>query len=175
MYSRRAETLLQLARPRAAVADCSSALRINPDSGKAFKIRARAQVRLKRWTDAHRDFQEGLRIDYDDATYSESLTVAAKAKEMQAVATGKRVKDESAKEAEAARNAQRAAELAEMQRKAKDAEEMQKAAARLRGDPYVALARKQGWFTDFMGAKRGKCQKCKRCEVYCWRPVRMNS
>ncbi|CAE7286773.1 unnamed protein product [Symbiodinium sp. CCMP2592] len=50
-------------------------------SVRAFKTRARALVKLKLWKDAHADFQEGLKIDYDDATYEESVKVAGKMKE----------------------------------------------------------------------------------------------
>jgi len=84
MYSRRAQILLRLQRPRAAINDCSAALDINPDSGKAFKIRARAHVLLEQWAEAHSDFQEGLKIDYDEVAYEESQAAEAKMKEMQA-------------------------------------------------------------------------------------------
>merc|ERR1712232_47976 len=79
----------------AAANDCTAALEINPDSAKAFKIRARAYVKLERWEDAHKDFQEGLKIDGDDEqTYQDSLEAEAKAKEMRASVTAKRVKEE---------------------------------------------------------------------------------
>merc|ERR550532_2144635 len=90
LYCRRAQVLLELGRPRAAVNDCTAALGINPDSGKAYKIRARAHSRLKHWAEAHGDFQEGLRIDYDEDTYEESISVEAKMKGMKAIATEKR-------------------------------------------------------------------------------------
>eukprot|EP00435_Cladocopium_sp_Y103_P036934 s1998_g9.t1 len=98
MYGRRAELLMRLNRPRAALRDCGRALELNPDSGKAYKTRARANAKLKHWAAAHADFQEGLKIDYDDATYEESLSVAAKMKEITAVATARRVKEEADKE-----------------------------------------------------------------------------
>mmetsp|Transcript_128694 Transcript_128694/g.223162 ORF Transcript_128694/g.223162 Transcript_128694/m.223162 type:complete len:498 (-) Transcript_128694:37-1530(-) len=126
MYSRRAQLLLQLGRPRAAINDCKAALEINPDSGKAFKIRARAQVKLKRWTEAHSDFQMGLKIDYDEDTYEESLAVAAKAKEMQAVATEMRIKSEHAVEQRKLRAQQEAQAAAVAAAKAKAAAEAAK-------------------------------------------------
>lgn len=55
---RRGELLLQLQRPEAALRDCDRALELNPDSGKAYKTRGRANAKLKRWTAAHADFQE---------------------------------------------------------------------------------------------------------------------
>lgn len=185
MYSRRADMLLRAGRPKAAIRDCTTALGINPDSGKAFKTRARAHVRLKHWTDAHSDFQEGLKIDYDEATYEESLNVAAKVREMQAVATARRVKGEEAEsqrklqEARAAQEArQRQLQAEEMQRAQEQAEKA-KAMSRVTADPLVQQlfkrAQRDGYMTDFMSCKRGKCKKCKSCEVYVWRPVRMSS
>eukprot|EP00930_Biecheleria_cincta_P062664 TRINITY_DN48119_c0_g1_i1.p1 TRINITY_DN48119_c0_g1~~TRINITY_DN48119_c0_g1_i1.p1 ORF type:complete len:521 (+),score=159.50 TRINITY_DN48119_c0_g1_i1:86-1564(+) len=186
MYSRRADMLLKAGRPKAAIRDCTAALGINPDSGKAFKTRARAHARLKHWTDAHSDFQEGLKIDYDQATYEESVSVAAKVREMQAVATARRVKGEEAEsqrklqEARAAQEArQRQLQAEEMQRAQEQAEKA-KAMSRVTADPFVKQlfnkAKRDGFMSDFMSCKRGKCNKCKSsCEVYVWRPVRMNS
>eukprot|EP00747_Dinoflagellata_sp_TGD_P163828 gnl/TRDRNA2_/TRDRNA2_182945_c0_seq1.p1 gnl/TRDRNA2_/TRDRNA2_182945_c0~~gnl/TRDRNA2_/TRDRNA2_182945_c0_seq1.p1 ORF type:complete len:255 (+),score=81.66 gnl/TRDRNA2_/TRDRNA2_182945_c0_seq1:66-830(+) len=94
MYSRRAQILFQEGRPRAAVNDCTAALAINPDSGKAFKIRAKAYAKLEMWLEAHSDFQTGLKIDYDEATEEASLEVAAKAKDIKAAGVQARLKDE---------------------------------------------------------------------------------
>lgn len=94
LYSRRAQLLLKLDRPRACVNDCTAALAINPDSAKAFKMRARAYSKLHMWEEAHSDFQTGLKLDYDEETYDESLEVAAKAKEISAAAVLKRKKEE---------------------------------------------------------------------------------
>eukprot|EP00933_Yihiella_yeosuensis_P073049 TRINITY_DN81622_c0_g1_i1.p1 TRINITY_DN81622_c0_g1~~TRINITY_DN81622_c0_g1_i1.p1 ORF type:complete len:249 (-),score=105.24 TRINITY_DN81622_c0_g1_i1:134-880(-) len=82
LYSRRAQLLFQMDRPRAAVNDCNAALEGNPDSGKAFKIRARAYKKLEMWEKSHLDFQTALKIDFDDDTEEESKDVAAKAKEI---------------------------------------------------------------------------------------------
>lgn len=99
MYSRRAQFLMQLGRPRAVVNDCTAALTINPDSGKAYKVRARANLKLERWEAAHSDFQTGLKIDYDDQTDEDSREVAAKVKEMKAAEVGARVAAEEAAQA----------------------------------------------------------------------------
>merc|ERR1712205_130791 len=54
------------------------------------------------------------------------------------------------------------------------AENMEK----LRGDPHMwsiaQTALQKGWMTDFMSQKRGRC-KCKKCEVYVWRPQKLSS
>lgn len=96
LYSRRAQLLFQMDRPRAAVNDCTAALAVNPDSAKAFKIRARAYVKLELLEEAHSDFQTALKIDFDEQTEEDSKDVAAKVKEIQAA----RVKDRNTKEAE---------------------------------------------------------------------------
>eukprot|EP00747_Dinoflagellata_sp_TGD_P098422 gnl/TRDRNA2_/TRDRNA2_167447_c0_seq2.p1 gnl/TRDRNA2_/TRDRNA2_167447_c0~~gnl/TRDRNA2_/TRDRNA2_167447_c0_seq2.p1 ORF type:complete len:502 (+),score=128.88 gnl/TRDRNA2_/TRDRNA2_167447_c0_seq2:227-1507(+) len=189
MYSRRAQLLLQLSRPKAAINDCDAALAINPDSGKAFKIRARAHMKLKHWKQAHSDFQEGLRIDYDEGTYEESLSVAAKMKDINALSAERRVKAEVRAE-EAARQRQLAEQQALQRRK--EAEEQQRAKLRdieqkgarekqrWANQPLYQQAKKQGFMTDFMGQKRGKCtsKNCRMggtCEFYLWRPVRLSS
>merc|ERR1712151_496244 len=94
LYSRRAQLLMKMGRPRACVNDCNAALAVNPDSAKAFKMRAKAYKKLEMWEEAHSDFQTALKIDYDEQTYEDSLDVAAKAKEMSEAATKKRVKEE---------------------------------------------------------------------------------
>ncbi|CAK9033958.1 58 kDa phosphoprotein (Heat shock-related protein) (HRP) [Durusdinium trenchii] len=127
MYGRRAELLMRLGRPRAAMRDCCRALELNPDSGKAYKTRARANSKLKRWTSAHADFQEGLKIDYDETTYEESLTVASKMKEITAVATARRVKEEADRERKQAPSLKEQ-ELREQ--RARHQEEQQKAQVR---------------------------------------------
>jgi len=94
LYSRRAQILMQLDRPRAAVNDCNAALEINPDSAKGYKIRGRAYKKLGMWCEAHSDLQTGLKLDFDDDTEEASRDVAEKAKELQAAAVSKRVKEE---------------------------------------------------------------------------------
>lgn len=94
LYSRRAQVLFKMGRPRACVNDCNAALAVNPDSAKAYKMRARAYKKLEMWEEAHSDFQIGLKIDYDEQTYDDSLDVAAKTKEIQDAKVKQRVKEE---------------------------------------------------------------------------------
>lgn len=68
MYAKRAEFLLKLKRPRACIQDCTAAIAINPDSGKAFRIRGKAHRRLGNWEEAHKDLAMGQKLDYDDDT-----------------------------------------------------------------------------------------------------------
>merc|ERR1719191_1153243 len=68
MYAKRGEILLRLKRPRACISDCTAAAEINPDSGKAFRIRGKAHRRLGNWEEAHKDLAMGQKLDYDDDT-----------------------------------------------------------------------------------------------------------
>lgn len=98
MYSRRAQILAQLGRPRAVLNDCNAALAINPDSAKAYKMRAKANAKLERLEEAHSDFQTALKIDYDEDTEEQSRAVAEKVKEIRAAEVAKRVAEEQARE-----------------------------------------------------------------------------
>jgi suppressor of tumorigenicity protein 13 len=82
LLCRRAQLLVQLDRPLAAANDCTAALKVNPDSAKAFKIRARVFAKLEKWTEAHADFQTALKIDYDEQTEEDSKEAETKAKEL---------------------------------------------------------------------------------------------
>ena len=90
-FAARAESLLKLKRPTAAVADCNAALEINPDSGKALKVehnqiqqcplsfcghqtkimhtapqvKGKALRFLGEWEEAHRTLAKAMAIDFD--------------------------------------------------------------------------------------------------------------
>lgn len=176
LYGRRGEVLLRLGRPRAAINDCAAALALNPNQAKALKTRARANTSLKRWAEAHADFQEALKIDYDDPTWEESKPVGEKMREIAAVAAERRRRDDEA--VAAARHAEVEARLRERRDAAARLAE-EKAARdllerRFAPEPFYKLAKRNGYMIDFMGMNRGPC-KCKRCDFYLWRPVRMSS
>jgi len=78
MLAKRGELLLKLRRPVAAIRDCSHALKLNPDIGKAFRVRGIAYRKLGRWSDAHNDLKEGQRLDYDEGTSAVQKFVAEK-------------------------------------------------------------------------------------------------
>jgi len=94
LLCRRAAVLLQLGRAQGVMDDCTAALAVNPDSGKAFKLRARAYVKLEQWEKAHVDFQTGLKIDFDDQTEEESKVAEGKAKEIRESVVRERVQKE---------------------------------------------------------------------------------
>merc|ERR1712217_646292 len=65
MLVNRAALLLQLARPGAAVRDCTAALKLNKTFFKAFRIRGGAHGKLGNCKKAHRDLHEAQRLKHD--------------------------------------------------------------------------------------------------------------
>ena len=68
LVTKRAELLLKLKRPTAAIKDCDFALSLNPDSGKAYRVRGTAYRYLHEWSKAHADLSDAQRIDFDEST-----------------------------------------------------------------------------------------------------------
>merc|ERR1712060_163574 len=87
LLTRRAQLLVTLGRPGAAINDCTAALAVNPDSAKAFKIRGKQYAKMEKWLEAHSDLQTALKIDYDEQTEEDSKEVEIKAKEARAAET----------------------------------------------------------------------------------------
>lgn len=120
VYAKRAEILLKLKRANACIADCSSAIEVNPDSGKAFRIRGKAHRRLGHWVEAHKDISTAQQIDFDDDTVDMQKLVAEKFKKINERETRKRLREERiAKKQREARRA--AAQKAYAEQKAAEA------------------------------------------------------
>merc|ERR1719330_306238 len=66
LLAKRGELLLKLKRPKAAILDADAALGKNPDSAKAYRLRAKAHRYLSMWDEAVTDFAACQKIDYDD-------------------------------------------------------------------------------------------------------------
>jgi tetratricopeptide (TPR) repeat protein len=66
MVSKRAEMLFKQKRYKAAIADATLALKLNPDSAKAYRIRAKANRLLGEYEASASDFSQAQGIDYDD-------------------------------------------------------------------------------------------------------------
>uniref|UniRef100_A0A8R1HJR4 TPR_REGION domain-containing protein n=1 Tax=Caenorhabditis japonica TaxID=281687 RepID=A0A8R1HJR4_CAEJA len=66
LHAKRANVLLKLKRPIAAIADCDKAISINPDSAQGYKFRGRAQRLLGKWVEAKTDLATACKLDYDD-------------------------------------------------------------------------------------------------------------
>ena len=79
LYAKRGEAYLKLKRPNAAIASADSALKMNPDSAKAFKVRGMARRMLAQWEAAAADLGTGLNIDFDDVTAAAAKIVIEKA------------------------------------------------------------------------------------------------
>lgn len=90
IYANRADCLLHLERPRAAIRDCDEALKLNPDSAKALKIRGRARKVLGDWKGARKDLSESQTIDFDDDAVEDLKFVTEKAKEVEVQEAKKR-------------------------------------------------------------------------------------
>mmetsp|Transcript_48355 Transcript_48355/g.87428 ORF Transcript_48355/g.87428 Transcript_48355/m.87428 type:complete len:258 (-) Transcript_48355:113-886(-) len=99
LFAKRAELLLNLRRPRAAIADCSAALEVNPDCGKAFRIRGVAQRKLGLWQAAQRDLTQGQKLDYDDSIVELQKVVDERCKQLAKKAKKKRGREPPSKKA----------------------------------------------------------------------------
>lgn len=66
MVAKRADMLLKQKRYKAAVADATLALKLNPDSAKAYRSRGKARRFLGEYEGSEADFQQAQQIDYDD-------------------------------------------------------------------------------------------------------------
>lgn len=66
LYAKRAEVLLKLKRPSACIKDCNAALALNPDAGKAFRLRGIAWAHLGNWSEARVDLLMGQQLDFDE-------------------------------------------------------------------------------------------------------------
>lgn len=95
MYAKRADFLLKMKRPNACIADCNAAIGINPDSGKAFRLRGKAHRKLGHWEEAHRDISMGQKLDYDEDTLDVQKFIADKWKKISERQTRKRLRDET--------------------------------------------------------------------------------
>merc|ERR1711972_930586 len=95
MYAKRADILLKMKRPNACIVDCTSALEINPDSGKAFRTRGKAHRFLGHWEQAHKDPAMAQKLDFDDDTADIQKFVAGRWKKIEERQTRIRIKTEA--------------------------------------------------------------------------------
>ena len=77
-YANRGNAFLKMKKPLAAIRDADEALKVNPDSAKAFKVRGKANALLGRWKEAAKDLGDAQRIDYDEDTYEVQKKVTEK-------------------------------------------------------------------------------------------------
>jgi len=107
----RGELLLRMTRPSAAVRDCSAAIELNADCGKAYRIRGLAHRALGHWKKAHRDLSQGQGLDYDETALAAQKFVNAKMGLIQDLKTGRWHKMEASGGGTLLEGAHKAAEL----------------------------------------------------------------
>eukprot|EP00928_Gymnodinium_smaydae_P053255 TRINITY_DN37291_c0_g1_i1.p1 TRINITY_DN37291_c0_g1~~TRINITY_DN37291_c0_g1_i1.p1 ORF type:complete len:763 (-),score=196.55 TRINITY_DN37291_c0_g1_i1:106-2211(-) len=90
VLSKRAEILLKRRRPKAALEDCNAALRLNPDTAKALRVRGLVHRRLGKWREAASDLTEAQRVDFDEDTAALQRLCSEKAKAIEAFEASKR-------------------------------------------------------------------------------------
>jgi suppressor of tumorigenicity protein 13 len=66
LYATRASVFIKLKKPNAAIRDADTALEINPDSAKGYKIRGLSRAMLGLWKEALTDLHVASKIDYDE-------------------------------------------------------------------------------------------------------------
>ncbi|GMS89511.1 hypothetical protein PENTCL1PPCAC_11686, partial [Pristionchus entomophagus] len=66
IFAKRAQCLLQMKKPAAAIKDASRAIELNADSANGYKWRGKGHRLLGHWVEAYTDFATALKIDYDD-------------------------------------------------------------------------------------------------------------
>ncbi|KAG0411501.1 hypothetical protein HPB47_011388 [Ixodes persulcatus] len=66
LFAKRANVLLKLEKPNAAIRDANRALELNPDQPLAYKIRGRANRLLGNWEEAAKDLAMACKLDYTD-------------------------------------------------------------------------------------------------------------
>uniref|UniRef100_A0A7S3K4H7 Uncharacterized protein n=1 Tax=Aureoumbra lagunensis TaxID=44058 RepID=A0A7S3K4H7_9STRA len=86
LLCKRGEIFLALNRPKAASLDATKALEANPDSVKAYKLRAKARRKLGEYELASTDFGQAQRIDFDDSIVDIQAYVTKRAKKIRAIA-----------------------------------------------------------------------------------------
>lgn len=94
LYANRAMVLLKLERFKAAERDCTEALKINPDSAKALRIRGKAYEHMEMWEEARKDLSASQTIDFDEGTVDDLKLVVQKMHDIEAEKVAKKVKEE---------------------------------------------------------------------------------
>jgi len=94
LYASRGQFYLKLKKPASAIRDAEVALRINPDSATAYRVRGRARALLGEWENAVADLNAANSRDYDPDVNDLIKTLTPKA---HAVAERRKAREEQAK------------------------------------------------------------------------------
>jgi len=125
LHAKRANVLLQLNKPNAAIRDCDKAISINADSAQPYKFRGRAHRLLGHWEKAHNDLVTACKLDYDDQANAWLKEVEGNAKKL---IEHKRKHDRKLEEREERKRDQRRKAAKEAYEKAKKEQEEREAA-----------------------------------------------
>ena len=120
LYANRAMVLMQLNRPRAAEHDCSLALKLNPDSAKALRVRGKARKELGKYEEALHDLSASQQIDFDESVVQDLKELSELHLEKEKEVAKQRIEDEEKKR-------KRAEEIRKAQEDAKKEAEEQRA------------------------------------------------
>merc|ERR1712151_698191 len=94
LHANRADVLSKLKRAKHSIRDCDEALKINPDSAKALRIRGIAKKSLEMYEEALKDLSQAQAIDYDDNVVEHLKICMEKHKELEKINAEKRNKEE---------------------------------------------------------------------------------
>lgn len=86
MLANRAQLLLKVRRPCAAIRDATAAIQLNSALVKAYKVRGEAHRRLGHWRKAHRDISEAQALKFDSSLADMQKLVAAQLTKAEAAA-----------------------------------------------------------------------------------------
>ncbi|XP_047176776.1 TPR repeat-containing thioredoxin TDX isoform X2 [Vigna umbellata] len=66
LYATRASVFVKLKKPNAAIRDADTALKINPDSAKGYKVRGMSRAMLGLWEEAASELHVASKLDFDE-------------------------------------------------------------------------------------------------------------
>ena len=154
LLANRATALLHLGRPRAAERDCNEALKENPDSAKALRVRGKARKELGLWEAALQDLSASQQIDFDEGTVEDLNFLTEKRIEMEKAEAAKRIEEEE-------RLRKKVADIKKAQEESKqrEAEEKKARSARAAGMPGMGGMPDMGGMPGGMGGFMGEMMK----------------
>jgi len=94
LYANRADSLFRLERYEHAILDCDEAIKLNPDSAKALRIRGKCQKEIGAWEKARQDLSASQTIDFDDVAAEDLKFVKEKVREIEQKRVQERLKEE---------------------------------------------------------------------------------
>ena len=118
LYANRATVLLKLEKFKAAERDCDEAIKENPDSAKALRVRGKVLKAMGEWEKSLHDLSASQTIDFDEDTVADLKEVQEKVKEIEHAKVQEKLEKEEKmrKRAEEIKKAQEEAKKGEHRR-----------------------------------------------------------